>query len=39
MTPKNLDLEYILRERIPVICTNEMVSDIPENIPVIGFMV
>ncbi|MAL65488.1 MAG: hypothetical protein CMF94_05240 [Candidatus Marinimicrobia bacterium] len=37
MTPKNLDLEYILRERIPVICTNEMVSDIPENIPVIGF--
>ena len=37
MTPKNLDLEYILTKQIPVICTNEMVSDIPEDIPVIGF--
>mgnify|MGYP001199214424 FL=1 len=37
MTPKNLDLQYILREKIPVICTNEMVSDIPDYIPVIGF--
>jgi glycosyltransferase involved in cell wall biosynthesis len=37
MTPKNLDLDYILDKQVPVICTNEMVSDIPDQIPVIGF--
>ena len=37
MIPKNLDLKYILRKQIPVICTNEMVSDIPDDIPVVGF--
>ena len=37
MTPKNLSVKYILANQIPVICDNQMVSDIPKNIPVIGF--
>lgn len=37
MTPKNLNVKYILTNQIPVICDNQMVSDIPEKIPVIGF--
>jgi hypothetical protein len=37
MTPETLDLELIRRERLPVICDNQWVLDIPENIPAIGF--
>ena len=37
MTPNNLDVKYILNNQVPVICDNQMVSDIPNDIPVIGF--
>jgi hypothetical protein len=37
MTPGNLDLELIRRERLPVICDNQWVVDIPADIPAIGF--
>jgi len=37
MTPKNLDFSFISNRQIPVICDNQRVSDIPNDIPVIGF--
>ena len=37
MTPTNRDLQYALKQRIPVICDNQRVLDWPKRIPVIGF--
>ncbi|HEY3498486.1 MAG TPA: hypothetical protein VGK73_27535 [Polyangiaceae bacterium] len=37
MTPATLDLELIRAERLPVICDNQWVTDLPESIPAIGF--
>lgn len=37
MTPRTLDLDRIRRERLPVVCDNHMVLDLPPDIPAIGF--
>jgi len=37
LTPKTQDKERVMRERIPVICDNQLVVDWPESFPVIGF--
>lgn len=37
MTPETRDEERVRRERLPVICDNQLVLDFPPDIPVIGF--
>lgn len=37
MTPRNRDIEYSVKHRIPVICDNQFVVDWPERYTVIGF--
>ena len=37
LTPDSGAIDRVIRERLPVICDNQMVSDWPETFPVIGF--
>jgi hypothetical protein len=37
MTPKTLDLARVQRERLPMVCDNQWVLEVPPDIPVIGF--
>ena len=37
MTPEDRDFDYLIRHKIPVICDNQRVVDLPRNFPVIGF--
>jgi glycosyltransferase involved in cell wall biosynthesis len=37
MTPETLDVERLRRERLPVVCDNHWVLDLPPDLPAIGF--